>query len=392
MLRDNKIKTIIDCWKVPVLILLALLLRFMPYGIHATEIMQKFRIPIQLLAVFCSIVIARRYFRINKLYFLLVLYFAIKLFSTVLNRQDVFTCAWDAISCMSMVVIIEWGIKKDYRTCVDIVCVYFVLMLLFNVFSVVFNSNSDLVYKGCFLGHKNTFIIYGLSALLFAGIRRYDETVYKPVFWIATWIILIITYILKPSSTSTFGLMCLLIYVLVFNRTWTRKILNIKLYLIGVVLIFILVVYKQYSGQIIEFLTGIMGENPTFTGRTYIWKDYIDTTGKSILLGFGYASESGLATIFSGTAAGDMPNAHNIILNVVFQTGMIGLIAVIALLVVVVNCLTAIQNDRIRYFFEALLGVLLLMSQFEAYSQELYFLVFGVIYFYADMNKGGKRK
>jgi exopolysaccharide production protein ExoQ len=102
--------------------------------------------------------------------------------------------------------------------------------------------------------------------------------------------------------------------------------------------------------EVAPHVAGLLGRDPTLTGRTDIWAVLLQSVQKHPMLGYGYsafwtgmAGESGLVYM---TIHWSFAYAHNGFLEVLLQVGMIGLAAVaLMLLQAGANALVCVRNE-----------------------------------------------
>ena len=81
-------------------------------------------------------------------------------------------------------------------------------------------------------------------------------------------------------------------------------------------------------------------------------------------------------------------NAHNFYLDTIYKTGLLGLLLLAISFLYSLYWLKKIENQKLRYFLEAFLGIFMFMSQFEAYNIKFIFfmLTFITMYGYSRKN------
>jgi exopolysaccharide production protein ExoQ len=87
---------------------------------------------------------------------------------------------------------------------------------------------------------------------------------------------------------------------------------------------FVLTVYIFYLNR--ETILSSFGKDPTLTGRTELWKLSLEFIGERFFTGFGYQSfwSSSYGRYISSIAHWDILHAHNGLLELMLQLGMIG--------------------------------------------------------------------
>ena len=86
------------------------------------------------------------------------------------------------------------------------------------------------------------------------------------------------------------------------------------------------------TGQVLE----LIGEDTTLTGRDEVWRESLDAAGDRPLLGYGYGAfweASEPAERIQARLQWSVPNAHNALLDVGLDLGLVGVVLALAVLV-----------------------------------------------------------
>jgi exopolysaccharide production protein ExoQ len=126
--------------------------------------------------------------------------------------------------------------------------------------------------------------------------------------------------------------------------------------------------------QNVDLLTGVLGKDATFSGRTRIWSAVLTSISKRPLLGYGYggfwrglSGESG--NVISSVGFG-VPHAHSGYLNIWLQIGAIGLGMFLASLFIALrNAFASFKPDRPMWvdWYAGLLLLVVLANLDESY-------------------------
>ena len=147
-------------------------------------------------------------------------------------------------------------------------------------------------------------------------------------FWVCFYLMLVIL------SRSTTALIVSLSYILVTINymTWRTN----KLYGYNMLLISTLGLVLLFSAFFLDpdFFLGIFGKDSTLTGRTDIWDAVLELIGQKPVLGWGYRAmwvPTDAVTIWLDKRSGEWgaPSAHNALLEVTLELGLIGLLSLI---------------------------------------------------------------
>ena len=251
-------------------------------------------------------------------------YFVIWFISLIINGGNIIEYLKEVVVILSFLFIIEDAFNKsrasellDAMTCILFaeLSVNFVGMLLFpnGLWRTVSNYGIETPYA--FLGLQNqiTPIYIVAEMLLFLQIYRANLRI-KPLS-VFRGIVLILNMILSTSSTGVVG--CILVPVLYVIGYKHRNIINIRTAVIIAFMIFVLFVIFRYQNIFSFFINGILHKSLTFTSRTGIWDRALGMIWEKPLLGYGYGT---LASVVIDR------NAHNFYLQILLQTGVLGLV------------------------------------------------------------------
>ena len=105
---------------------------------------------------------------------------------------------------------------------------------------------------------------------------------------------------------------------------------------------------------------------------------------KNPLLGIGLQNSQ---YIFEKSGDMQVYHAHNLYLNTLFTTGILGFWALLVMFLYVSHQVKKITNAKSRYFIAAIIGILMFMSQFEAYNIKFIFFLLMLFCLYAEYDR-----
>lgn len=174
-----------------------------------------------------------------------------------------------------------------------------------------------------FLGYKTTRVLYSLPMCMmffYTSMRRKGKISSK------CWIILLISVydaFLSQATAASAALAVAGILAFLENNKFfgkvTRKILNIKFWYICYFVLTCLIVVSQ-SANLLVFFASMFGKTVTFSGRTVIWLNCVNSIISSKGIGVGYLVSEQYATLthwLRGT------NAHNQVLGLLVTGGVV---------------------------------------------------------------------
>ena len=184
------------------------------------------------------------------------------------------------------------------------------------------------------LGNRNLMAFVALLAVIVVAIQLADKVISRLSGW--TWLTLsVIAFALTQSMTVIFA--GLLVLILGLFAQWARHRGDGRhrlVYGVGALTVAGLVVIAISTGPVISKL---IGRNPDFTGRTWIWNVALDLWKQHPVVGWGWISYwapwvkpfKDLIVIHSITYL----QAHSAWLDVLMQLGLVGLILFIVFVV-----------------------------------------------------------
>lgn len=181
-------------------------------------------------------------------------------------------------------------------------------------------------WRGIF-SHKNLFgrgmVFNGLIFLIFQSIMPPERK------WIASLglFLSIILLFLSKSSSALINFLVLFLAFFLYRTLRFRYILLVPAFLSIVTLGGILLqLYLTYTTE----LFGLIGKDPSLTGRTDIWEFVWDMIEKRPLLGYGYTAFwnglDGPSAHVIRAARWDVPYAHNGLLDLWLELGLLGVL------------------------------------------------------------------
>lgn len=388
MLRKYQIEYIIKNIAAPALVFLSLFLRMMPQALTTVGPIMKMGTLCNFLLVGAAIVLFLKRPELDSFSLAYFCFLSVRFLSNMVNGVDVFKSAWTAVLAVSFFVILKWAAEVSWESFVDTLLFFMLAALLINLLfmsrgpeGVFENAQHERIH---FLGNRNLIIEYGLSGVI-AGYFKITERKGDKVSiltWIILWLIQIITFSLSKSLTSIVGLTLLLGYLLFWNGRRISRSWSIYTFGTFSIAFYFLLVQKQASSELLDKVLVFLEKNQSFAERMTTWRAYLKEIPNEIFFGHGVLEQSALSRLFVGTTAATNRHAHNIFLNIAFQSGIVGLFTFLLLFAIIISKLKHAKDQWTARFVEVLLGVLLVMSQVEAYAMEFYSLILFVAYSY----------
>lgn len=320
---------------------------------------RKFTRLMQLIAVFAAWTLAVTVFYWNldlyKLYSVVIIISACAFFDYQIDKNK------------------EVFLLQLYRYC----CVTIFLNLLTILFFPEGLYLGEIPDIGCYylLGNYNLFIVHILPALC-VGYQLLADRKIKKRDYIFLWISVAVTYIFKRSMTSIMGLLVFVVFLLFFNKKAWKKVFNPIVYMVSTAVAVYLLVFVQPQ-FLISLVSTITGKNLTFSGRTMIWSRMIPLFSGHWLMGFGLQDTQALIEAVDFYHA---HHAHNLVLQVLWQGGCIGVLLLIGILVITFHSLWKASDHKTARCYCCAIFALLIMSIFEFYEYRAIFSMLVIFY------------
>lgn len=271
----------------------------------------------------------------------LLIFEGIYLFNTILRSVEFSDLLNNCLTCILLLLYIpiagKYRRKESFNKSLDFV---FTLYTICQIVSMVLERLNIIWLKAedgtptYFFGPDNYsafMIVPMLGVLLYLGCKGSEKKEFRKKDLILLGS-LTVCYIWTGSVTAACALIILVVAsMFIGSNQKVAKIFSIKglLFLLGLALFLILTVNIQNYFLSIFKLVGKGESGFTLNSRTYIWAQALQLIKQNPLLGIGNLSESKMAShVLYGAS-----HAHNIILELLLRTGIIGTISYLHFLI-----------------------------------------------------------
>ena len=226
-----------------------------------------------------------------------------------------------------------------------------------------------------FLGFKNSHVLYILPAVLISIINSNIE---KEKLSLRTLILIIISFlsVLVVKSSTSIVAMIMLILFLMFKKIIKSHNFNLKNYLIYYLIAFFSIIIFRIQNIFKFIIVDFLGKDLTFTGRIYIWDYVINRIKMKPIIGYGVEYKNYLFSIEKYPYY----YSHNAILEILKQTGLIGLTLMAIILITIIKKLNQYKSEIITKTISFVIFIYLIMMLMETYDFEYYFFLFPLCY------------
>lgn len=226
-----------------------------------------------------------------------------------------------------------------------------------------------------FLGSDHYFVVWAIPAFLIAIL--YCELTgdkKRSYFLICATIV---TQFIKGSSTGLVGVVIFLLWLVI---PIIRKVMTPFRCLIVAIVLFVSIVYLRNSDFLEPIIVGMLGKDMTFTNRLEIWDNSIKAIGNKPLLGYGILYTDAVIGLLGRTESGFIwrgaTHCHNQFLQIGLMSGIIGLVAYIAAIVMAFWGCRSCDNKRMGQVATICLFIFCVISITEVYQYPQMYMLF----------------
>lgn len=196
-----------------------------------------------------------------------------------------------------------------------------------------------------FLSAKNFFIFWLIPAL-FLGLLLFNKRIIRIRFLVFIAVMLL-NQLFYGSGT---GIMVICTFIILSILPLLKYFENLATIILSGVALNIFIVSGK-TLEIFDVITGLIGKDSTFTNRDKIWENAVSAVNNNLLFGHGVMDSEEIAYIF-GNFPGNFiwlgaTHAHNQFLQILFETGIVGGVLLIAYLFLLVKNTTKLRDGSI---------------------------------------------
>lgn len=319
--------------------------------------------------------------------FAMMAYFIIWFIAAYLNGSSIIDYIKEVVVISSFVFIIEDSFKQAkegyllralghlifIELTINLICLIVFPEGLWRTYSIY---GDEAVYS--FLGLDNQVTPIFIVSELVIFIRLYFDDFKISIFSVIYVVVLAGNILLTGSATGIMG--CVIVPLMLILGVRYRKFINIKTVLIVVISVFVLVVLLRLQNIFAFIIEGLFNKDLTLTNRIGIWDKALEMIKQKPLIGYGCGT---LATII-----GDR-NAHDFYLQIVLQTGLIGLCIYANIFRVALKDCWRERGSMCSLIIAAVLLGYMVCGISEVYSQFWLFIILTLGYCVEAISGGG---
>lgn len=279
----------------------------------------------------------------------------------------------------------SWKEKKDVIFDVRVLRDYFTATIACNIIhQLVFPYGFNVILTGLqryyLMGNANSFIFAFVIALMLSAFYSTATRNKMGIHTLILCIMEVIAYFLCIGSTSTTGILCVVAYtgfiiLLQFDFIRQAMISSVKRFRVILIIVAFIFVFLVTTDYVSDFLV-LIGMNESdimnFQSRMYLWNNALQKIKKSLIFGNGVLDGN-----FVVSLTGRMRSAHNNYLQILYYSGLLGLIIYFVAIFKTIGELKRkkILNNDMYAVYSASILIVLIGYFVEQNPFSIYFLV-----------------
>lgn len=301
-----------------------------------------------------------------------------QIFSTFYNHEYIYAAIYqNTLITIGGLMLLDLLFANGYKYAIKILLVYF---SFFTILNLIINTQLEgtVFFDPWLMGRRTAFILFFIPLVFINFLYDY---IYKNKLFniktIAIFIIIFITTFIDFSST----LLCLEVFSILLGTyilTSNKFKIDIKIYLIVYFAIFFIFVFPGTNGVFTKYVCFVLGKNQQASDRLPIYDAYKDViANRGVLLniiGNGFLRPEKYRAITHTYVL-----AHNILIQVLYDFGIIGLIFLV-FEIVFISFVTNKQKVTIKQLLQLFFFVMLMRSTYDSYSYYDWVFNMGLIY------------
>lgn len=307
----------------------------------------------------------------------------ITLFSTIIYHGNIDGALWKVISLVYIAMLVDISVKEEkIELLIRNMMIHLELCTYINALTVLFKPNgffsrSISAYgktQEWFLGSDHYFIIWAVPAFLISWIfKEYTGEKYR------CYILCIVTVAIQFIRGSATGIVGVMIFTIWLVIPWIKKFMTpIKSMLIASILL-LAVVFLRNADFLEPLIVNVLGKDMTFTSRLGIWDNAIKAIIEKPIIGHGILYSNQIVEqlgqigeiLWKGAT-----HCHCQILQVMFQSGIVGLICYLTVIIISFSCYKKYIKTSIAQVGTICLFIFCVISITEVYEYPQMYLLF----------------
>lgn len=295
-----------------------------------------------------------------------------RIICTLYNGGNYTSLFLTIFNALAIALVVEMGLKTDPDALLDGATFMLGTYTLGNFVTILLYPQGMYVYntftQNYLFGYRNNMIMMIMPAVIFAVVRSLKY--YNRLSKSSVVIILaaIPSILIAFSATAVIGMAIMIVVILMTVLGIMPKAFNIATYLIVNAFYFFGIIVMRVQEYFAFIIVDMLNRDLTFTGRTEIWDKALKAFLGSPIFGMGEITSTESKALIGAT------HAHNYYLDLLYKSGVFGLLIFIAILIMCGLSLYKHRKEgKIPFFVSGALFAFMIMLQNEAYYNIYYY-------------------
>ena len=317
------------------------------------------------------------------------IFIGVAFISSYIGKVDLHRVFSYAILFIGFILIIEDGIRTDIVNLIRAMSIFFRILIVANfIFICLFPNGFSIEYgvQYYMFGNYNTTIRKVMPGLIASLIYSFYKKGKISVWFYIIYGLMLAFSLYVGSATTIVGLFIFLIPILLYLYTGKQGIFKYHYFFCGsIVITVVFAILQNFSTfRFLEvFITQILKKDMTLSSRTTVWANALSLIKENWFWGYGQV-DTDINRQLLGAAT-----AHNVFLDMLYYSGIVGLILLVVLVIVVGKKLSrARRNCNITVvIFDAVFCSYFLMWNFEPFADlNSIYVIYGmfIMAYYCD--------
>ena len=253
------------------------------------------------------------------------IFFAILMYSTILSKGNIVSCVSTTIAILTITMMTEIGIENDLKEYIRVLAISYMVNLAIDSFQIFSGIGFESTTNAAWLGGDN-FAIFAVLPMM--GIIILNSYIQKNKIDLACFIIVTVPGVAKFYTFAGTSMIALVIWF--FSLFFLNKVecsVKTKCILITIVSMLFVMVCLNFQDLFMAISRALGKDGPVEHSRLEIWRLSIQAILKKPVLGYGVLRVEDEATAIAGWNWSTCSHTHNYLLEIVFRSGLVGLIA-----------------------------------------------------------------
>ena len=337
------------------------------------------------LAIIFLIIKDRLVRKIPKSFLLFPALLFVMVLASAVYGQSVKRALEYAFATLILCLLIFYGISKDLRSFLRAEMYFFGALTVMNFLTVIIFPEGLYTYLDHYdecwlLGFKSGHIVYQLAFIFFTAIYMNLYRKNRPERFIlyGAEAMVLASNLLVMNRTSLIVLLPVIVLSLIPALRHFSVLFNSITYAACGLIMNLLFVVLRKQELFRWLIVGIFNRRMDLTHRTDVWDSAFNAIKEQPVIGHGYQTFA-YSEIIETT--------HNEFLEILYKTGIVGLIIFLAILILVIWRLFKNRKNEQAQWISVFLGAFFLMFVMEQYAFVYFFYLFIFAWYSADLKK-----